>query len=271
MYSESMLESYQWFFGKNYWIILTIIIYALLIWHYRKNKRILWLSGCFVFLYFCGVNALTKSIATKIYPGADSTFYRLFWILPIVLFLTCMILLYLKKRKKEVQICVVLSLFVIFIAVMFIRGDFFRNGIPGNQYYVVQDIIDLSDMMEQDEDKNYIKYIGDVNVFIGLEAYSVKSIFPFYRDVFRYYDQWSQEEGAVYAPIFNSVLYGKKASKKERKEMKELLGKMGIDYLIINKENMIENYYEKLGYYYKGETGSYILYKMKEEQIMNSK
>lgn len=32
---------------------------------------------------------------------------------------------------------------------------------------------------------------------------------------------------------------------------------------------MFENYYEKLDYY-KGETGSYILYKMKEEQTMNS-
>lgn len=264
MYTDSMIQSYQWFFVNIYWIIAFILIIVSLLWYYRKNVRVKKLIILYVALYLLGVNSVTKMIVTQISPSENSTFYRLFWVLPVVILFAYTVALYLKKGKKILGILLCIACFAFFIVVAPWDEITEQGKVPETPYYVSNEIIELDDIMGADERKDYKKYFGSLSVYLSLEAYAEKLIFPFDRSCFRQYDGWIQYQDEGVSVLFDSVMNGVKASKKERKKCKDILQELEIDYLIIEKSKMISNYYEKMGYRFIGETKGYVVYERKD-------
>ena len=260
MYTDSMIQSYQWFFVNIYWIIAFLLIVVLLLWYYRKNSRAKKLIILYIGLYLLGVNSVTKMLVTKIDPGENSTFYRLFWILPVIILFAYTITLYIKKKNKTLGIilCAVCLVFFIVIAPwdeLESQGEW-----PENQYYVSDEVVQLDSIMGADTRRNYKKYFSDLSIYLSIESYADKLEFPFARDCFRYYDTWIQYQAEGVPVLFNSVLNGEKGSKKERKACEAVLQENNIDYIIIDKSKMIPDYYEKMGYSFIGETEHYVVY-----------
>ena len=264
MYTDSMIQSYQWFFVNIYWIIAFILIIVLLLWYYRKNARVKKLIILYVVLYLLGVNSVTKMIVTKVYPGGASTFYRLFWVLPVVILFAFTVALYLKKGKKILGILLCIACFAFFIVIAPWDEITEQGKLPETPYYVSNEIIELDDIMGADERRDYKKYFGSLSVYLSLEAYTDKLEFPFPRNCFTQYDEWIQYQDEGVSALFDSVMNGVKASKKERKKCKDILQSFGVDYLVIEKSKMISNYYEKMGYRLIGETKGYVVYERKD-------
>ena len=265
MFAESMIQSYQWFFVNIYWIIAFILLIALILLYYRKNTKVKKLIIIYAALYLLGVNSVTKMIVTKIFPGEAATFYRLFWILPVVILFAYTVVLYLKKSNKILGIALCIACFVFFIAVTPWDEIADRGKLPETQYYVSNEIIELDSIMGADKRKEYKKYFGDLSVYLSLESYADKLEFPFGRDCFRQYDVWIQYQDEGVAVLFDSVINGIKGSKKEQKKCKKVLQELEVDYLIIGKDKMIDNYYEKMGYDFIGETDGYVVYEVKDK------
>ena len=261
MQADSMIQIYQLFLVNKYWIIITICSLAIILWYYRKNKRILSLILLSILCFLCGVNSVTKVIIDKVYSSGGDSFYRLLWILPITFITVYAAILVVKILPKKwmgvlFTICIVAGL--IKIAPL---EEYKINGrLPENKYFVSDEGIELNTLMGDRECEEEKYYIGDVNVYLNLETYSDHFVFPFWRGCFINFEEWISGEDEDYRPLFESVLQGIPAYKNGRKQMMNALDKNNISYIIISKALFIENYYDKMGYHYLGETQNYIVY-----------
>ena len=261
MYSDSMIQSYQWFFVNNYWIIITICSLLVIIWYHRKNKRLCKLIIIGSLCFLCGVNSITKGFVSKLYSSGNSTFYRLFWILPIVfLFIYSFSLIIKMVKRKPIKLLVFC---ICFIGMIYIAPceEYILNGhIPENIYFVSNEIIELNEIMKDDLFHENRNYIGDSYIYTGLQSYSNHLVFPLSRDALLNTDSWISQGNEKFDKLLRSVSYGEKADKEGREEIIQVLWERAIKYLVINKNVFLTNYYEKLGYHYLGETENYIVY-----------
>lgn len=261
MYSESMIQSYQWFFVNSYWIIITICSFAIIFWYSRKDIRLCKLIIIGIICFFCGVNSFTKNLVIKIYPDGYSTFYRLFWILPIVLLSTYAIVLVIKSIEKKIIKVLFCFVFLIGMIVISPIKEFIQNGnLPENVYFVSDEIREMNIIMKDNTSKSDEYYFADAFIYWGLQAYSKHLVFPFDRYSLLNYNEWLSWDNERYDWLFRTVLNGEKADKEEREQIKKILDEKNITYIVINRNMFLSNYYEKLGYHYLGETENYIVY-----------
>lgn len=265
MQTDSMIQTYQLFLVNKYWIIITICSLAIILWYYRKNKRILSLILLSILCFLCGVNSVTKVIVDKIYSSGGDSFYRLLWILPITFIIVYAVILVVKMLPQKwmgvlFTICLVAGL----IKIAPIEEYKINGRLPENKYFISDEGIELNTLMGDQECEEEKYYIGDLNVYLNLEVYSDHFVFPFWRGCFINYEEWITGVDEDNRLLFESVFRGIPADKKGRGQIKNALKKNNISYIIIAKALFIENYYEKMGYHYLGETGNYIVYEKDE-------
>jgi hypothetical protein len=203
----------------------------------------------------------------KVNPSANGTFYRVLWVLPIIVIDTSAVLLLIKKVPWKGARVIVFALVLVFVY----QFSLFQNNVvgfslPDNMTIVPDEIVQLDTLMSTGVQTNEIThYLSSSGVYLQLQAYSEFLEFPLTRNVFLDYDNMVVKGNGKCAALFRSLCEGVSASEEEIVNVRNELQSLDIEYIVVDKVVMIPDYYEKFDYSYFGETDNYVVYQSNVE------
>lgn len=245
-----------------YLLVLVAIIYFL----WRVSKRRIMVYGLLcVFAVLFIFNPVCFRIVG--YFGLGETYYRFLWGLPIVLIMAAFIA---KLIRNSDNMCVKVAILALFAICVIMGRTEERIGIhlsdEDNIYGFRDDIIELSDMIENDTDKDAPSVLTDDYVFTRLRCYNADIVYKVSR---AYYlkgltdiEGFYEEDGTGNPALVRMEQLGEQA---DEAVMKDILLAYEFDYIIIKSEYNMEEYMGKFNYVLMGQTDIYDIYKVGTE------
>ena len=244
--SYSFWDIYHQYFENS--ILLPVFVIAG-IWFFRKwnrEKRIAVLLVCIasVLLLF---NEVTYRVMVLV--GEDSTYYRFFWICPIVLVIAAFFVEFAKTTKKERSVMVI-AIFI-FAGIAFLPRNLSDwTNIPDNVYQLDEDVIQVADALMELTEEQSTSLIDDGTITPIIRQYNAKIKFT-----------------EKYADYIDYIL---------RIDTANYLGKFVRDFIRLNESEYVAMRKEKVatwkllesaGFNLAAETDGYYIYSVDYEQI----
>lgn len=144
---ESFTDALSLYITNNilFIVFLIAVIYILKKSSQKQQKYLIAVAVTAIVFVF---NGITFAVVKRL--GEDTTYYRFFWICPIVLMSAyLMIELYFEKAVTKIQ---EIGLLLIFCVMLFVNYGQSFNGwttLPSNVYQIEDDIVQLGDMIDE--------------------------------------------------------------------------------------------------------------------------
>ena len=201
------------------------------------------------------------------YFRLDDVYYRFQWGLPIVLIMAAFVV---KLVRNSESICVKTAILCLFAICVIMGRTEERIGIhlsdEDNIYGFRDDIIELSDMIESDTDKEAPSVLTDDYVFTRLRCYNADIVYKvsrvYYLKGLTDIEGFYEEDGTGNPALVRMEQLGERA---DEAVMGEILLAYGFDYIIIKSEYDMEDYLGGFDYVLLGRTDIYDIYKQGTE------
>lgn len=229
----------------------------------RRRMKVYGLTCVFAVLF------IFNPVCFKIvgYFSLDNVYYRFLWGLPIVLIIATFVV---KLIRSSDSICAKAAILCLFAICVIMGRTEERIGIhlsdEDNIYGFRDDIIELSDMIENDTDKDAPSVLTDDYVFTRLRCYNADIVYKVSR---AYYlkgltdiEGFYEEDGTGNPALVRMEQLGEQA---DVAVMKDILLSYEFDYIIIKSEYNMEEYMGKFNYVLMGQTDIYDIYKVGTE------
>lgn len=196
--------------------------------------------------------------------GLTSRYYRFYWILPVTLTLSIVVVEIVCKAQKKRD-----KLFIVFIVIILIntagvKFQYEHDDARDNVYKVSDDVIEISNIVHNNTDKKTITAYYSVNVMIELRTYDASIVTPIGRFQWdsiddEYIKSTSDENG--YGKIYNNydvlrvMTYA--GIEYSPRIVHAAFDEYGIEYFIRDKSMFSNEYIESLEFTKVGETELY--------------
>lgn len=245
-----------------YLLALVAVIY-ILCGASKRRIKVYGLIGIFAVIFI--FNPICFKIVERFYLG--ETYYRFLWAIPIVPVIAVFVVRLVQgSRNRHEKIAI---LFMFALCVIMGRTEE-RIGIhlsdDDNIYGFRDDIVELSDMIKNDTDKDAPSVLTDDYVFTRLRCYNADIVYKVARayylkgltDIERFYD----EDGTGNPALVRMEQLGEKM---DDAVMREILNEYGFDYIIVKSEYDMGEYMGRFNYVLLGQTELYDIYKLGTE------
>ena len=233
---------------------------------YKATKRARIIYGLFtVFSILFIFNPICFRIVGRF--GLMDVYYRFFWAGPMIPMIAVFMVKLIQKCDSSYAKIGIVSVFVICV-IMGRTAERIELHLSSddNIYGFRDDIIEISDMLENDTDKSEPTVLTDDYVFTKLRCYNADIVYKVPRQYYlsnqRSEDGYYQEDG-TYNPAL--VRFEQLGEMPEEDVMREILKEYGFDYIIIKCEYGAREYLEKFNYTLLGTTDLYDVYKLETE------
>ena len=144
---ESFIDAFSLYTKNNILIIVFLIaaVYILKKSNQKQQKYLIAIAGTAIIFLFNGV---TFAIVKKL--GEDTTYYRFFWICPIVLTSAYLVIeLFFEKAVTKIQKAELLIVFSIMLFVNYGQSFHAWINLPSNVYQIEDDIVQLGELIDE--------------------------------------------------------------------------------------------------------------------------
>ena len=251
-------------YGGGSWIVgifLAVLIFFLVSLKGKNKKYVIYYMVCGIMIY----NQIFYGLIKKL--GGKAEYYRFLWLMPIVPMLSAGVVLSVKKGNDKKDKAV---MFLLCIWVLFGAGKTYltqSNILPSENIYKIPDeTIKISELIEEQKKEPYVTVAVDVQTELTLRQYDASFIYGISREAylqgFVEPEQWTElgekrkEEQMLMWMVNRGDTYDISA-------MKNAVRDLGIDYIVVKSEYVLDNYLEDVDFELIGSTDYYSIYGVK--------
>ncbi len=198
-------------------------------------------------IVICCGNDLSYKILTH-FETAE-TYYRFFWMVPIIPIIAYMIVEMLdmtnKKWIKGISVIIVAGL-IIMNSSTYITADTFK--VKDTQCGVDYDVVELSELLEKHNAQEYSSIAMPVNMQMQFRSYDAKYNYAITRDGYLYYmnNGYYPDVEQYYfdGPLIRCVFMGIQG---EEELLRQAIDAVQVDYMVVPKDFGMKEYLESIG------------------------
>ena len=244
---ESFWQALAWYLKDNILTLIFLLAFIYLVKKSEKNTKKNILVVCLGAILFA-FNGVIYAIIEKL--GEGETYYRFFWICPIVLISAYFIIEILTSKiswKNKSIIGILIVVYCVFNgSISFEKW----TNIPENIYQLNNDIIQIADLIDEKSDGQRVALLDDSSLTHYIREYNSNII--------------TKLDGTYY---LNQILYTDKVNYLGR-EVIGFLEMNNSEYMAIQKEKRATNtVFQNAGISIVGESDNYYLYSMTYETL----
>lgn len=251
----SVLGTFTKYCGETaYGIIFLLCILLIYKDSSAKVRKYLWGIGiCLVLFCF---NDFSRLILAKV--GGGETYYRFFWMLPIIPTISYVLIKNIEtlKNNKEKLIIFVLGILVLMMA----GTNFYKtNGfkLPENAYKLPQNMICIIEHIKEDSSTKEPLVLGDLMSECYIRQYDASIMLSIGRDKYIGKKKKTKDEQLLIDVVEN------RNTAIDKEEFKDLLTKYKIEYIVLINPNNINEYLISVGLEVSDTHGEYSVYKVR--------
>lgn len=232
-------------------LVLTLAVIGGVFWFFKgnKKKRAMILVGVGIALVI-GYNPFVFILMEKV--GEASSYYRLLWGWPIVIFAGYAVFL-IQKKSRPLEWIILIGLICIIFSIFIKKDDLV---LPDNIGKLNRNLIEIADAIELDKEYEEVRFVGDSVCTYGMREYNANILLPFGEALvtsvkydITLFEMINRGTEITNIAQFEDLLYIYKvdyfAVKKEYISMNETIQQMGKEIVYTNDEYILyknENY-----------------------------
>ena len=235
-----------------------------------KEEKEIFLPGAFL-SFLTIYNPLFPVVLDKIFD-VSSEYYRFFWIAPVIVLVPFAIVKLFNEallRKEKIKI----TAFV--IAAFILSGHFvYAEGfmVAQNIVKIPDELIEISQIIHEDDDKEYSKAYFEYNYNMEIRQYDPKMLLTVDREEYLYAVAYSYTENMIYdenAPVNAILALLTRNQDVDSSVFIRALESTKTEYVVLSKGHPRESYVRKAGLVKIAETASHTIYKydIKEPEV----
>ena len=235
-----------------------------------KEEKEIFLPGAFL-SFLTIYNPLFPVVLDKIFD-VSSEYYRFFWIAPVIVLVPFAIVKLFNEallRKEKIKI----TAFV--IAAFILSGHFvYAEGfmVAQNIVKIPDELIEISQIIHEDDDKEYSKAYFEYNYNMEIRQYDPKMLLTVDREEYLYAVAYSYTEDMIYdenAPVNAILALLTRNQDVDSSVFIRALESTKTEYVVLSKGHPRESYVRKAGLVKIAETASHTIYKydIKEPEV----
>ena len=251
-------------FGGDSWLIgifLAVLIFFLASLKGKNKKYVIYFVVCGIMIYNPIFYGLIKQL------GGRAEYYRFLWLMPIVPMLSAGGVLAVKEGKNKKEKAV---MFLLGILVLFFAGKTYltqSNMLPSENIYKIPDeTIAVSELIEEQKKEPYVTVAVDAQTELTLRQYDASFTYGISRETylqgFVEPERWNElgEKGTEEQMLMWMVNRGETF---DISAMKNAVSDLGIDYIVVKSEYVLDNYLKEIDFELIGSTDHYSVYSVK--------
>ena len=254
----------------NYWgqiYFFGVFVVAVLWFFLAQKHRLKYFSLYTFFLFLTIYNPVLVKIFFK-YFNQDSVYYRFFWLLPVNLVITYLIVHSISCISNCVKRAITLCVIICMIVLLGSPVKYFSSllNVPDNLYKVSDDLLEVSEYIHQDTDTPNPRVAVSADLLMTIRQYDPTITLTTVRDYalcwqglpdFQYLlanSYYSSEKSIM------DVIYGGDYSNPEA--FSTSIAETATQYLVFSKTVDIQPFLQSMNYQYIAETANYIIYRL---------
>lgn len=251
-------------YGGDSWLVgifLAVLIFFLASLKGKNKKYVIYFVVCGIMIYNPIFYGLIKQL------GGKAEYYRFLWLMPIVPMLSAGGVLAVKEGKNKKEKAV---MFLLGILILFFAGKTYltqSNMLPSENIYKIPDeTIEISELIEEQKTEPYVTVAVDAQTELTLRQYDASFIYGISRETyiqgFVEPEQWNElgEKGTEEQMLMWMVNRGETF---DISAMKNAVRDLGIDYIVVKSEYVLDDYMKAVGFDLIGSTDYYSIYGVK--------
>ena len=261
MYGADTIKEMIQKYGNGTGLVIIFLCCVIWIWGNCENEK-----KKYLMCYALGAVALLNSKSMQFLKnlGSGGTLYRFIWLLPMIPVMAYVLTeSFVKQKKTRDKICWMLLLMCLlcFCGDTYLKPD--RLQLPETVYGIPQDTIDISDIIEQEKQEEYVVVAlekplqvtirqWDASVICGItrESYIMGIVDD---DRFNAMSDQEKEEQILMRMVSNGEAF-------DRSVMEQCIQDRQIDFIVMNKKFEMKEYMQELNCELVGENQAYEVY-----------
>jgi hypothetical protein len=261
MYGADTIKEMIQKYGNGTGLVIIFLCCVIWIWGNCENEK-----KKYLMCYALGAAALLNSKSMQFLKnlGSGGTLYRFIWLLPMISVMAYVLTeLFIKQKKTSDKICWMLFL----ICLLYFCGDTYlkpdKLQLPETVYGISQDTIDVSDIIEQEKQEEYVIVAMEKPLQLTIRQWNAFVICGITRESyitgivddgwFNVMSDREKEEQMLMRMVSNGEAF-------DRSAMKQCIQDRQIDFIVMNKKLEMEGYMQELDCRLVGENQAYEVY-----------
>lgn len=245
-------EKMLWLYTGDCWYFLIFLICAGYL--FSKNKthsEIMFLNHYMIGISFIYICPITAKIIMD-YCIGKSVYWRMFWLFPMAMIVSLAVTFISSeirgKAKKNLFILAILVL-LIFSGNFMYNKEVFTKSV--NTYKLPEDIFPICDMLEEHSEQDIITAVFPKELIPYVRQYDANIYLPYGRRV---------EEETSPSDVARKLYNEMNQENKSPEELTKLAKQNGCQYIVIRKDDIINNSLSNGDFKAVADSGNYIIY-----------